>query len=278
MELPVVKKKTQYTKYVNILQAELQTATEENGAILLPAQIERLQTKLDALAAKYQDDEELGTSRYKLYELQALIYYFQHNDEAALTFIQYAVTAKGESYPKAERLIDKLSLPPERATELTKAEKRIKLIGVEGWLALFSVGLVVTIVVLVIAVLGYGSTFNDIESIRYSAPEMYQSFQPALWFEILYQLAAVILGIYTVIMLAKHRKRAKYTAIIFMLVLSIGSVIDYGWVSYLISTYSIDTASSLKDTANGVTRSIVYAVIWIPYFSFSRRVKATLTK
>ena len=278
MELPVVKTKTQYTKYVNILQAELQTATEENGETLLPAQIERLQTKLDALAAKYQDDEELGASRYKLYELQALIYYFQHNDEAALTFIQYAVTAKGESYPKAERLIDKLSLPPERATELTKAEKRTKLIGVEGWLALFSVGLVVTIVVLVIAVLGYGSTFNDIESIRYSAPEMYQSFQAALWFEILYQLAAVILGIYTVIMLAKHRKRAKYTAIIFMLVLSISSVIDYGWVSYLISTYSIDAASSLKDTANGVTRSIVYAVIWIPYFSFSRRVKATLTK
>ena len=44
-------------------------------------------TKLDALADKYQYSEEISTARYKLYELQALVHYFDGDDDGALDFI-----------------------------------------------------------------------------------------------------------------------------------------------------------------------------------------------
>jgi hypothetical protein len=281
MELPVVKTKTQYTKYVNILQAELQTATEENSETLLPAQIERLQTRLDALAAKYQDDEELGASRYKLYELQALLYYFQHNDEAALTFIQYAVTAKGESYPKAERLIEKLGQQPERVVELTKAEKRKKLIGIEGWLAWFVVGLIITALVTTYRFFADGFlSSSDIDTYNQYQAGLGDTFQQLTAAENLAIIVYIVLVIISIIFIFRRRKAAKILVIV---TLAFGAL--YGTVDYALGAAFFESAnltqyvqSALDKTAADVGRSVIGAFIWIPYFLVSKRVKATLTK
>lgn len=281
MELPVVKTKTQYTKYVNILQAELQTATEENGETLLPAQIERLQTKLDALAAKYQDDEELGASRYKLYELQALIYYFQHNDEAALTFIQYAVTVMGESYPKAERLIEKLSQQPEQKPDLTKAEKRKKLIGVEGWLAWFVVGLIVTTLLTVFRFFSDGFLSNsDIGTFNTYQAGLGDSFQQITAFENVAIIVYVTLLIISIVFILRHRKVGKKLVIIMLLFGAVYGIIDYATASSLFDSSNLTqyVQPELNRYAGDISRSIAAALVWIPYFLVSRRVKATLTK
>ena len=77
-----------------------------------PELYEYSQSKLDNLANRFQDNERLGTARYKLYELQALLYYYQDRDEDALAFIQQAVEVKGSSYKRAEQLIEQIESAP----------------------------------------------------------------------------------------------------------------------------------------------------------------------
>lgn len=68
-----------------------------------------IQNDLDEIAKRFQYDEKVGSARYKLYELQALIYYFQYRNEDSLNFIREAIRIKESSYPKAEQLIKKIA-------------------------------------------------------------------------------------------------------------------------------------------------------------------------
>lgn len=107
MDLPKAKLRQEYIDKIKVFEANLQdtangTASQEH--------YKYLQDKLDKLAERFQYNENIGSARYKLYELQALLYYFQNRDNEALAFIEQAIEVKGASYKRAEQLIKRLQL------------------------------------------------------------------------------------------------------------------------------------------------------------------------
>jgi hypothetical protein len=105
MDMPPAKLRQEYTDEIKVIEANIKDLASGEAPQALN---EHLQNKLDKLAERFQYDEHLGTARYKLYELQALLYYFQNRDDDALAFIEQAIEVKGTSYARAEQLIEQL--------------------------------------------------------------------------------------------------------------------------------------------------------------------------
>lgn len=283
MQLPQSKARQAYIEQVKIIEANLKDATsgESNKALL-----SQVQKRLDTLAEKYQYSDELGTARYKLYELQALVHYFNGHDDDALDFINQAIETRGETYAKAEKLKKQLSLGDSYLSKttnpdkMTKQQRRSQKIGLEGWLALFVVGVGIGILLGVINLLGYGSAFNDLSSASSEAADYVNAITPALWFEIFTNIISIGLAIWLIVLLAKHRKLAKMIAIIYLVSGAIFLVIDYVWASSVFETFNVTqyVEADLRKASADTGRAIIAAFIWIPYFLVSKRVKRTLTK
>lgn len=130
MQLPHSQARQKYIEQIKVVEANLKDATSGEKDKALLAQVQK---RLDSLAEKYQFSEEIGTARYKLYELQALVHYFNGHDDDALDFINQAIDTRGETYAKAEKLKQKLQtggdssgqLAPTSAPHISEAERSI---------------------------------------------------------------------------------------------------------------------------------------------------------
>jgi len=282
MQLPHSKTRQVYTEQIKIVETNLRDATsgEKDDALL-----DQVQKRLDTLAKKYQYNEEIGAARYKMYELQALVHYFNGEDDDALDFINQAIETRGESYARAEKLKVQLRTKAHASTNadpttMTKQERRKKLIGLEGWLAFFVVGIGLGIVLGIFNLFSYPSTFSDLESIRNQSPDFVSAIMPALEFELIMNVGSILLAIWLLFLLAKHQKFAKSIAIIYLASSAVFGLMDYTWVSSIFSNFNLssDVQSELSSAAGDTGRSILAALIWVPYFLVSKRVKATLTK
>lgn len=283
MQLPHSAARQKYIEHIQTVETNLKDAAsgEKDKALLA-----LVQKRLDALAEKYQYDEQIGAARYKLYELQALVHYFNDDDDAALDFIDQAIETRGESYPKAEKLKAQLRRPAQDAVEnidpksMSKQERRKLLIGVEGWLAFFVVGVGLSILLGVINLLGYGSAFNDLASARFEAPDYVAAMTPLLMFEVLINLTSLSIAIWLIVLIAKHKKLARTVAIIY-LAAGVGlMIVDYIWAVAVFDAFDVTTyvQTALNRAAADIGRGLLGVAIWVPYFRISKRVKATLTR
>ena len=283
MQLPHSKTRQTYIEQIKVVEANLKDATSgEKDKVLLT----QVQKRLDSLAEKYQFSEEISTARYKLYELQALVHYFNGYDDDALDFINKAIETRGETYAKAEKLKKQLSLGDSYVTKtanpdrMTKAQRRKHKVGLEGWLAFFVVGVSLSILLGVINLLGYGSALNDLASVQSDAPDYVAAMTPVLWFEILTNMLSIGLAIWLIVLLAKHRKLAKNIVIIYLVSNAVLLIIDYAWAASVFDTFNVTqyVQAEISKAAGDVGRGVIAAFIWVPYFLVSKRVKATLTK
>lgn len=272
MQLPQSQARQKYIEQIKVVEANLKDATSGEKDKALLAQVQK---RLDSLAEKYQFSEEIGTARYKLYELQALVHYFNGHDDDALDFINQAIETRGETYAKAEKLKKQLSLGDSYLSKttnpdkMTKQQRRDHKIGLEGWLALFTVGVILSVILyLVAAVLwlnNLGNLSNTADDFAAGLLSPYYSFLMVTSF-VMAGIAAWLLYL-----LFKWKRMARWVGIV-LLSLSIAiSFIDYMWYADLM------TQVSGLDPQRG-DASVGWAIVWIIYLCVSKRVKRTLTK
>lgn len=272
MQLPQSKARQIYIDQIKTIEANLKDATSGEISETLLSQVQK---RIDTLAEKYQYSEEIGIARYKLYELQALVHYFGGDDDDALDFINQAIATRGDSYTRAEKLkaqlLAKTTYSPKTidSKKMTKQERRKRLIGLEGWLAFFTVSIGLT--TLVYCALAVFSIIN-LNSLS-STSDGYSSslLSPYYGFSVLISVIMVGLGIWLTILLAKRRKLARWIGIAFAATSFIFSYVDYMWYADLITKI---TGLPQNSSSSGAGM----AIIWIIYLCVSRRVKRTLTK
>jgi hypothetical protein len=272
MQLPQSKVKQTYIEQIKIAEANLKEATSGNKDKSLLALVQK---RLDSLAEKYQYSEEVGTARYKLYELQALVHYFNGHDDDALDFINQAIEMHGESYTKAEKLKEQLSLGDSYVSKtsdpskMTKEQRRKQKIGLEGWLALFTVGIILSaIIYLLVAglwIYNLGNLGNTADGFAAGLLSPYYSFLMITSF------AMAILATWLSFLLFKWKRMARWVGIVLLSLSILISFIDYMWYANLM------TQLSGLDPQRG-SASAGWAIIWIIYLCVSKRVKKTLTK
>ena len=280
MQLPHSETRESYIQHIKVIEANLKDATSGETDRALLAQVQK---RLDALADKYQYSEEIGTARYKLYELQALVHYFDGDDDAALDFINQAIETRGDSYARAEKLKAQLLAKAHAPkvtdpSKMTKQARRKNLIGLEGWLAVFIVALSLTALLNIVNLFGYPSVFNDLASVADDSPQFVADFTPALWFEVGMGVLAVGVIVWILVLLAKRKTLAKYVAAAWLALNVLLIFIDYAWVTSVMDSYNLDSSDVASDAYRQAQRAVLSAIVWIPYLFISRRVRRTLTK
>jgi transglutaminase-like putative cysteine protease len=151
-------------------------------------------------------------------------------------------------------------------------------VGIAGWLLLPAFSLCVRpFIILKVLIEGRSAYFDETVWASYMTPEL-SSYQPALGvllaFEVTGNLTVLMLSLLTAWFFFRRRRQAP---LLFIALLGVTPVV--GFVSFAFGQYvELPDRSGFDEALKSAIQGVVAALIWIPYFKTSRRVKATFTR
>lgn len=143
-----------------------------------------------------------------------------------------------------------------------------RFVGINGWLAWVLLGLFVSPLLLIANIV---SDFSVIDAAKANG------FGGAIQFEIISDVGLMSLCLWTAWLILKRKRLAKRIITISLVTSFLVSAVDSAIISGIVGTTSLQ--NSLNNQASITQgRAALAALIWIPYFYRSRRVRATLTE
>lgn len=123
----------QYHKEIDAILARLDNGRPGD------AMLQRIQQHVNKLSDTYEYDKSLGTERFKLYVAQAILDYYQGNEQHAKALMEEAVSVKGHSFGFADEFLSRISAPtrPQRHLNRSFAVKTAGLVLVGMFLLTF---------------------------------------------------------------------------------------------------------------------------------------------
>ena len=147
--------------------------------------------------------------------------------------------------------------------------------GIGGWLILVVIGLIVSpLRIAYYLVTNHWPLFRDGAWLRLTTPgtEAYHVlWAPLLIFEIVGNLGTIVLGLVALWFLVRRSLHTLKLAIVWLTWMTAVVVVDYFAADLIPPIAEQSDPESTKE----LTRSLVGAAIWIPYFLVSKRVRAT---
>jgi hypothetical protein len=132
--------------------------------------------------------------------------------------------------------------------------------GLDGWLAVFVVSLVVVLVMTTAGLVGSATAYSAYHALGWDA----------FWaFDVISGLLDLLLGALLVIAIVKRHVRTRRLALLWLGILGGSALIEFIWAPYVFGV------SSAGIVTGGTIRSIIYALIGLAYFTSSRRVHLT---
>lgn len=228
------------------------------------ANVEKAQAILNKTSeALIAASDVIGSRLYIVYENQAMLHWIDGNEDDARDFANIARRTKGVGDLLTKTANDLLG-NAKVVAKIKPVGPDAKLVGLNGWFAWISVGIILSAVLTIV---------NIVSLISASSQYFGNNYGWFFYFELFAGLALIVLAILYLVYLSKRSKKAKTMAIIFIIGGFLISVIDSSIAS---SIYTSVGASIPADMYSDASRSLVSVLLWVPYFLISRRVKLTL--
>lgn len=150
----------------------------------------------------------------------------------------------------------------------------IEMLGIDGWLILFAIGLVLSPILIFITGIADENYFSA-TIIEMLLDENFFLFL-VIVFELLFNTVYFTFSIFMIVIFFKQRSIVPRMAILFLAFPVVINIIDFIIVNGLFSELS--ESGDNEEFIGTIVGSIIRAAIWIPYFMLSSRVKRTFVK
>lgn len=272
MNTPYGIKRADFNEKINSLIAAVETSYENNR---LMDDGPKLQKHLDALANKYQFDEELGPLRHKIYDAQSLLFYLSGQDERALEFADAADEINNSPTSISSQIRNELMpstntpIQQNQDNKIHYGKKRI-----EGWLAILVLALIIGIGY---NIYGFFSEISTKNSITPDILSSYPGIDTLLNVETAAAGAAIVSAAIIIYLIFTRRRTAKYLGIVFFVAAFFFSIGDIVAARDMFANNQ-DALTAINQAESSSYLAIVASAIWAFYLLFSQRVKQTLTR
>lgn len=163
-----------------------------------------------------------------------------------------------------------------------KQKQNKNLVGINGWLAWYVVGLSLGTAITIFNLFngGIGMSSSDIYDLNQYQFGLGDAFNKLTTLENIALVAYIALLVSGIVLILRKKRLAKPIAIAGLIFGIAYTTVDYITAYYLFESANLTqyVQSELNGNASYIIRNLTAACVWIPYFLTSKRVKATLTK